>query len=81
MSGRPFRTIQIGLAQKFSWDFAGEVPLILKLNGKTDIPPDDEALSPVHASLEEPCSSAQRCGTGRPGGAEPREEVAEVGHG
>ena len=25
--------IQIGLAEKFSWDYAGQVPLILKLNG------------------------------------------------
>jgi class I fructose-bisphosphate aldolase len=45
--------IQIGLAEKFYWDFAGEVPLVLKLNGKTDIPSDDEALSPVHASVED----------------------------
>jgi class I fructose-bisphosphate aldolase len=45
--------VQIGLAQKFFWDFAGEVPLILKLNGKTDIPPDDAALSPVQAGVEE----------------------------
>ena len=43
--------IQIGLAEKFYWDYAGEVPLILKLNGKTEIPPDDEALSLVHASV------------------------------
>jgi class I fructose-bisphosphate aldolase len=43
--------IQIGLAEKFYWDYAGEVPLILKLNGKTDIPPDGEALSPVHATV------------------------------
>jgi class I fructose-bisphosphate aldolase len=43
--------IQIGMAEKFYWDYAGEVPLILKVNGKTDIPPDDEALSPVHASV------------------------------
>jgi class I fructose-bisphosphate aldolase len=43
--------VQIGLAEKFYWDYAGEVPLILKLNGKTDIPPDTEALSPVHASV------------------------------
>jgi fructose-bisphosphate aldolase, class I len=43
--------IQIGLAEKFYWDYAGEVPLVLKLNGKTEIPPDDEALSPVHASV------------------------------
>jgi class I fructose-bisphosphate aldolase len=44
---------QIGLAEKFYWDYAGEVPLVLKLNGKTDIPPDDEALSPLNASVEE----------------------------
>jgi class I fructose-bisphosphate aldolase len=43
--------IQIGLAEKFYWDYAGEVPLILKLNGKTDIPSDEAALSPVHASV------------------------------
>lgn len=45
--------IQIGLAEKFYWDYAGEVPLILKLNGKTDIPPDAAALSPLHASVDE----------------------------
>jgi len=43
--------VQIGLAEKFYWDYAGEVPLILKLNGKTEIPADDEALSPLHASV------------------------------
>ncbi len=43
--------IQIGLAEKFYWDYAGEVPLVLKLNGKTDLPPDAEALSPLQASV------------------------------
>ncbi|HEY7007646.1 MAG TPA: hypothetical protein VH395_01820 [Jatrophihabitantaceae bacterium] len=43
--------VQIGLAEKFYWEYAGEIPLILKLNGKTDIPSDSEALSPVHASV------------------------------
>jgi class I fructose-bisphosphate aldolase len=43
--------VQIGLAEKLYWDYAGEVPLILKLNGKTDIPPDGAALSPLHASV------------------------------
>ena len=43
--------IQIGLAEKFYWDYAGEVPLVLKLNGKTDIPADYAALSPLHASV------------------------------
>ena len=45
--------LQIGLAEKFYRDYAGEIPLILKLNGKTDIPADDEALSPLHASVED----------------------------
>ena len=45
--------IHIGLAERFYWEFAGEVPLILKLNGKTDIPPDDEAFSPLIATVEE----------------------------
>jgi class I fructose-bisphosphate aldolase len=43
--------VQVGLAEKFYWDYAGEVPLILKLNGKTDIPSDEEALSPLHAGV------------------------------
>lgn len=45
--------VQIGLAEKFYWDYAGEVPLILKLNGKTDIPSDAHALSPLHAGVDE----------------------------
>ncbi len=45
--------VQIGLAEKLYWDYAGEVPLILKLNGKTDIPPDGDALSPLLASVAE----------------------------
>ncbi len=44
--------IQIGLAEKFYWDYAGEVPLVLKLNGKTDIPAIDP-LSPLNASVED----------------------------
>lgn len=43
--------LQIGNAEKFYWDYAGEVPLILKLNGKTELPPDDEALSPVTSEV------------------------------
>jgi class I fructose-bisphosphate aldolase len=45
--------VQIGLAEKFFWEYAGELPLILKLNGKTDVPSDAEALSPLHAQVEE----------------------------
>src|ERR1044072_7430035 len=35
--------LHVGLAEEFYGDFAGELPLVLKLNGKTDIPSDDEA--------------------------------------
>jgi class I fructose-bisphosphate aldolase len=45
--------LQIGLAEKFYWEYAGELPLVLKLNGKTEIPSDAEALSPLHASVED----------------------------
>jgi class I fructose-bisphosphate aldolase len=45
--------VQIGFAEKFYWEYAGEVPLILKLNGKTEIPPDDAALSPINATVQE----------------------------
>ena len=44
---------QIGLAEKYLRMFAGKVPLILKLNGKTEVPPDDEAFSPCHATVED----------------------------
>ena len=44
---------QIGLAEKYLKVFAGKVPLILKLNGKTDVPPDEEAFSPCHAAVED----------------------------
>lgn len=45
--------IQIGLAEKFYWEYAGEIPLILKLNGKTDFPSDAYALSPLQATVED----------------------------
>src|SRR4051794_30392729 len=45
--------IQIGLAEKFYWDYAGELPLVLKLNGKTEIPSDADALSPLHGCVED----------------------------
>lgn len=44
---------QIGLAEKYYPDYAGQVPLILKVNGKTDIPSSDEALSTCNASVED----------------------------
>ena len=45
--------LQIGLAEKFYWDYAGELPLVLKLNGKTEIPSDAAALSPINATVED----------------------------
>ena len=43
----------IGLAERYMRHYAGEVPLVLKVNGKTDIPSDKAALSPQTASVEE----------------------------
>ena len=50
---------QIGLAEKYYPDYAGQVPLLLKVNGKTDIPPSDEALSTTQrARSRTRCASA-----------------------
>lgn len=43
----------IGLAEKYLKNFAGEVPLVLKLNGKTNIPKDNYAFSPQTASVRD----------------------------
>jgi class I fructose-bisphosphate aldolase len=43
----------IGLAEKYMKDYCGRVPLILKLNGKTNIPDDGDAVSPLSASVED----------------------------
>lgn len=43
----------IGLAEKYFAPYAGRLPLILKLNGKTNIPDDAEATSPALASVED----------------------------
>lgn len=45
--------LQIGQARKCYGLFAGQIPLVVKLNGKTEIPPDDEPLSPLNATVEE----------------------------
>jgi len=44
---------QIGIAEKYMQKYAGDVPLVLKLNGKTEIPPDKQPISPVIASVED----------------------------
>jgi class I fructose-bisphosphate aldolase len=43
----------VGLAEKYMKDYCGRVPLMLKLNGKTNIPEDAEAVSPAFASVED----------------------------
>jgi class I fructose-bisphosphate aldolase len=43
----------VGLAKKYMRRYAGKVPLILKLNGKTEIPSDDEAFSSQSATVSE----------------------------
>jgi len=45
--------LQIGLAEKYLRRYAGKVPVILKINGKTDVPSDDEAFSPLTASVHD----------------------------
>ena len=45
--------VQIGLAEKHFPRYAGTIPLILKLNGKTEVPPDDEAFSPMTGSVDD----------------------------
>jgi class I fructose-bisphosphate aldolase len=44
---------QIGLATKYYPAYAGQVPLLLKVNGRTDVPPSDDAFSPCNASVED----------------------------
>ena len=45
--------LHIGLAEKYYPEFAGDVPLILKLNGKTAIPSDAHAFSPLTGTVED----------------------------
>lgn len=43
----------IGLAEKHMHKYAGRVPFVLKINGKTSILPDEKPFSPLDASVEE----------------------------
>ena len=43
----------IGLARKYMRTYAGKVPLVLKVNGKTSVPSEALALSPQTATVEE----------------------------
>jgi class I fructose-bisphosphate aldolase len=45
--------LHYGLAAKYFSKYAGKVPLLLKINGKTNIPNDDDAFSPLTAGVED----------------------------
>jgi class I fructose-bisphosphate aldolase len=45
--------IHIGLAEKYYPKYAGQIPLVLKVNGKTAIPSDAAALSPLTSSVKD----------------------------
>jgi fructose-bisphosphate aldolase, class I len=44
---------QAGVAEKTMHPVAGRVPLVLKLNGKTNVPNDDAAFSPMISTVED----------------------------
>lgn len=45
--------IHLGLAEKYYPKYAGQIPLVLKINGKTCIPSDAAALSPLTGSVKD----------------------------
>jgi len=45
--------LHYGLAHKYFFKYAGKVPLVLKVNGKTNIPSDDDAFSPMTSDVED----------------------------
>jgi class I fructose-bisphosphate aldolase len=45
--------LQIGLATHYMPAYAGRLPLILKVNGRTNVPSSDDAFSPLTSSVED----------------------------
>ncbi|MHA1882493.1 MAG: class I fructose-bisphosphate aldolase [Candidatus Thorarchaeota archaeon] len=45
--------LHLGLAEKYATKYAGKVPIVLKINGKTRIPPANQPVSPMTASVED----------------------------
>ncbi len=45
--------LQIGLAKRYLTKQAGRLPLVLKVNGRTNAPSSDEAFSPLTSSVED----------------------------
>ena len=52
--------IQPGLAEKYYPKYAGRIPLLLKINGRTNVPSSDDALSTLTGSVDD----AVRLGAG-----------------
>lgn len=45
--------LHLGLVEKYAHRYAGFVPIVLKVNGKTSVPPDTHAMSPLTATVED----------------------------
>lgn len=45
--------LHLGLAEKYGFKFAGKIPIVLKINGKTRIPSSTEPVSPMTGSVED----------------------------
>ncbi len=45
--------LHLGLAEKYAPKYAGKIPIVLKINGKTSIPPANEPVSPMTGSVED----------------------------
>jgi len=45
--------LHLGLAEKYARQYAGKVPIVLKLNGRTSIPGEAYPVSPMTASVED----------------------------
>jgi len=45
--------LHVGLAERYHAAYAGRVPLVLKINGKTNVPSDDAPISPLTSSVED----------------------------
>ncbi len=45
--------LQIGLAERYQSRYAGQLPLVLKVNGRTNVPSSEEAFSPLTSSVED----------------------------
>ncbi|TFG34130.1 fructose-bisphosphate aldolase [Candidatus Thorarchaeota archaeon] len=45
--------LHLGLAEKYAPKYAGKIPIVLKINGKTRIPPANAPVSPMTGSVED----------------------------